>query len=87
MSGITPTFVNKLQTDFYDISYTLDGKYLLDKKYSWFLLEADHFQKIVLLSLQLVKQNTLSQQQPTLPLTKLQLYNEASCYQTHLKTL
>lgn len=45
MSGITPTFVNKLQTDFYDISYTLDGKYLLDKKYSWFLLEADHFQK------------------------------------------
>lgn len=43
MSGITPTFVNKLQTDFYDISYTLDGKYLLDKKYSWFLL--DHFWK------------------------------------------
>lgn len=45
MSGITPTFVNKLQPNFYDISYMLDGKYLLDKKYSLFLLEADHFQK------------------------------------------
>lgn len=37
MSGITPTFVNKLQTDFYDISYMLDGKYLLDKKFSCIL--------------------------------------------------